>query len=127
MIVLLLAALFVFAGIGLTSAGVSDEEVAEPLPLVCEPGIPEPPCSDGVEPGVPYAVTLQTHCELEWAYFDGRYWVPSAKVSEPGGEAYFADGVMTLASPDEAVFVADSGAEVRFRPAPEDYRPPPCA
>ena len=64
---------------------------------------------------------------LEWAYFDGRYWVPRAPVSEPGGEADFADGVMTLASPDEAVFVADSGPEVRFRPAAADYRPPPCA
>ena len=126
MIVLLLAALFLFAGIGLTTEE-SDEEVADPLPLVCEPGIPELPCAEGVEPGVPYAVTLQTHCQLEWAYFDGRYWVPSAPVSEPGGEAAFADGVMTLASPDEAVFVADSGPEVRFRPAGADYRPPPCA
>jgi hypothetical protein len=34
---------------------------------------------------------------------------------------------MTLASPDEAVFVADSRPAVRFRPAPDDYRPPPCA
>ena len=126
MIVLLLAALFLFAGIGLTTEA-SDEEVADPLPLVCEPGIPELPCAEGVEPGVPYAMTLQTHCQLEWAYFDGRYWVPSAPVSEPGGEAAFADGVMTLASPDEAVFVADSGPEVRFRPAGADYRPPPCA
>ena len=126
MIVLLLAALFLFAGIGLTTEE-SDEEVADPLPLVCEPGIPELPCAEGVEPGVPYAMTLQTHCQLEWAYFDGRYWVPSAPVSEPGGEAAFADGVMTLASPDEAVFVADSGPEVRFRPAGADYRPPPCA
>ena len=126
MIVLLLAALFLFAGIGLTTEE-SHEEVADPLPLVCEPGIPELPCAEGVEPGVPYAMTLQTHCQLEWAYFDGRYWVPSAPVSEPGGEAAFADGVMTLASPDEAVFVADSGPEVRFRPAGADYRPPPCA
>jgi hypothetical protein len=125
-IALLLAALFVFAGIGLTTEE-SGEEIAEPFPLVCEPGIPELPCAAGVEPGVPYAVTLQTHCQLEWAYFDGRYWVPIAPVSEPGGEANFADGLMTLVSPDEAVFVADAGPEVRFRPAPEDYRPPPCA
>ena len=127
MIVLVLVALFVLGGIGLTSAEESGQEVAEPLPLVCEPGIPELPCAEGVEPGVPYAVTLQTHCQLEWAYFDGRYWVPSAPVSQPGGQAAFADGVMTLASPDEAVFVADSGPEVLFRPAPDDYRPPPCA
>jgi hypothetical protein len=126
-IVLLLAAFFVLAGIGLTSEEESGVEVAEPAPLVCEPGIPELPCADGVEEGVPYAVTLLTHCELEWAYFDDRYWVPSAPVSEPGGEANFANGIMTLASPDEAVFVADSGAEVRFRPAPDDYRPPACA
>jgi hypothetical protein len=125
-IVLLLAALFVLAGIGLGSEE-EGEEAAEPLPLVCEPGIPELPCAEGVEAGVPYPVTLQTHCELEWAYFDGRYWVPSGPVSESGGEAWFADGVMTLASEDEAVFVADSGAEVRFQPAPDDYRPPPCA
>ena len=127
MIVLLLAALFVFAGIGLTTPGESEEEVAESLPLVCEPGIPELPCADGVEPGVPYEVTLLTHCQLEWAYFDGHYWVPRAPVSEPGGEANFADGVMTLAAPDEAVFVADSGPEVSFRPAGADYRPPACA
>jgi hypothetical protein len=126
-IVLLLAALFVFAGIGLTSVEESGEESADPLPLVCEPGIPELPCAEGVEPGVPYVMTLLTHCQLEWAYFDGRYWVPAAPVSEPGGEANFADGVMTLVSQGEAVFVADSGPEVRFRPAPERYRPPPCA
>lgn len=127
MIVLLLAALFVVAGIGLTTMEESGEEPADPLPLVCEPGIPELPCAEGVEPGVPYAMTLLTHCQLEWAYFDGRYWVPPAPVSEPGGEANFADGVMTLVSREEAVFVADSGPEVRFRPAPEGYRPPPCA
>jgi hypothetical protein len=128
-IALLLAALFFFAGIGLTSGEESGEAEAtgRPLPLVCEPGIPELPCAEGVEPGFPYAVTLLTHCQLEWAYFDGRYWVPRAPVSEPGGEANFADGIMTLAAPDEAVFVAYSGPEVRFRPAGADYRPPPCA
>jgi hypothetical protein len=125
-IALLLAALFLFAGIGLTTQE-SGEEAADPLPLVCEPGIQELPCAEGVEPGLPYPMTLQTHCQLEWAYFDGRYWVPIAPVSEPGGEANFADGLMKLVSPDEAVFVADTGPEVRFRPAPEDYRPPPCA
>jgi hypothetical protein len=125
-IALLLAALLLFAGIGLTTQE-SGEEAADPLPLVCEPGIQELPCAEGVEPGLPYPMTLQTHCQLEWAYFDGRYWVPVAPVSEPGGEANFADGLMTLVSPGEAVFVADTGPEVRFRPAPEDYRPPPCA
>jgi hypothetical protein len=125
-IALLLAALLLFAGIGLTTQE-SGEEAADPLPLVCEPGIQELPCAEGVEPGLPYPMTLQTHCQLEWAYFDGRYWLPIAPVSEPGGEANFADGLMTLVSPDEAVFVADTGPEVRFRPAPEDYRPPPCA
>jgi hypothetical protein len=126
-IVLVLAALFILTGLGLTTAEESGEEIADPQPLLCEPGIPELPCAEGVQPGAPYAMTLLTHCELEWAYFDGRYWVPSATVSEPGGEASFTDGLMTLVSADEALFVADSGAEVRFRPAPEDYRPPPCA
>jgi hypothetical protein len=125
-IALLLAALFLFAGIGLTTEE-SGEEIADPMPLVCEPGIPELPCAEGVEVGLPYPLTLLTHCQLEWAYFDGRYWVPIAPVSEPGGEANFADGLMTLVSPDEAVFVADTGPKVRFAPAPEDYRPPPCA
>lgn len=126
MIALLLAALFVFAGIGLTTEE-GGEEIADPMPLVCEPGIPELPCAEGVEPGVPYAVTLLTHCGLESAYLDGRYWVLPGPVPELSGEGDFADGVMTLLSPDEAVFVADAGPEVRFAPAPEDYRPPPCA
>ena len=52
MIALLLAALFVFAGIGLTTEE-GGEEIADPMPLVCEPGIPELPCAEGVEPGVP--------------------------------------------------------------------------
>lgn len=129
MILLVLAALFILGGLGLTSVEESGEVdvTGGPLPLVCDPGIPELPCTEGVETGVPYAVTLLTHCQLEWAYFDGRYWVPPAPVSEPGGEANFAGGVMTLVSPDEAVFVADTGPEVRFRPAPDDYRPRPCA
>jgi hypothetical protein len=128
-ILLVLAALFVFAGLGLSPGGESEEVAAEgdPLPLVCDPGVPELPCAEGVDPGVPYVVTLLTHCELEWAYFDGRYWVPHAPVSKPGGWGNFADGQMTLVSPGEAVFIADSGPEVRFRPAGDDYRPPPCA
>jgi hypothetical protein len=126
-ILLVLAALFVFGGLALSPVGDSDEEVAEALPLVCEPGIPVLPCAAGVEAGVPYAMTLLTHCELEWAYFDGRYWVPPAPVSRPGGWGNLADGLMTLAARDEAVFVPGSGPEVRFRPAADDYRPQPCA
>jgi hypothetical protein len=128
-ILLVLAGLFILGGLGLTSVEESGEVdvTGGPVPLVCDPGIPELPCTEGVQTGMPYAVTLLTHCELEWAYFDGRYWVLPAPVSEPGGEAFFADGVMTLVSPGEAVFVADTGPEVRFRPAADDYRPPPCA
>jgi hypothetical protein len=75
---------------------------------------------------VGYPFNLQTHCGIEWAYFDGRYWVPKGKAVPSPDWASIERGVMTMADNDAAVF-AGRGADVRFEPAPDDYEPPPCA
>ena len=110
------------------SAPFTAEDEADDLrvPLVCLPEHTEIPCARGVEHGVGYPFNLQTHCGIEWAYFDGRYWVPKGEAVPPPDWASIERGVMTMADNDAAVF-AGRGADVRFEPAPDDYQPPPCA
>jgi hypothetical protein len=67
-----------------------------------------------------------THCGIEWAYFDGRYWVPRVQVKTPPDWAAITNGAMTLLSEQRAVFERESHSIV-FVPAPESYQPPTCA
>jgi hypothetical protein len=97
------------------------------VPLVCGPEHTQSPCASGVEEGVDYRFNLLTHCGIEWAYFDGRYWIPKPKVDPPGDWAAIEGGSMTLDAPDVALFEADEGGGARFVPAPRSYRPPTCA
>jgi hypothetical protein len=94
---------------------------------VCEPAFARPPCGSGVKQGMPYGFDLQTHCGIEWAYFDGRYWVPGRRVDPPSDWAAITRGTMTLVSRDRTVFDGPSGPDVRLVPAPAAYEPPPCA
>lgn len=107
-------------------AGEGDTKEDFAVPLVCAPEHKGVPCSSGVEHGVRYRFNLLTHCGIEWAYFDGRYWVPRPKVDTPSRWANFEAGTMVLERGDVAVFKADEGGGARFIPAPRAYRPPTC-
>jgi hypothetical protein len=93
---------------------------------VCAPDIEEAPCTDGVKKDAAYSFHLMTHCGIEWAYLDGRYWVPRVRVKTPPEWAAITDGTMTLLSEQRAVFERATHSIV-FVPAPESYRPPTCA
>jgi hypothetical protein len=97
------------------------------VPLVCAPEHAQVPCGAGAEAGVSYRFNLLTHCGIEWAYFDGRYWIPRPRVDAPSDWANIEPGTMVLERRDVAVFEADEGGGARFAPAPAGYRPETCA
>lgn len=109
----------------LPSTGEDDADDVR-VPLVCLPKHTQLPCGGGVELSVGYRFNLQTHCGIEWAYFDGRYWRPKAKVRTPNHWASITAGTMILERPDIAVFGDFEGGGARFVPASASYRPPPC-
>ena len=96
------------------------------VPLVCGPEHNKLPCTAGVEEGVGYRFNLLTHCGIEWAYFDGRYWVPMPMLDAPSHWAGIEAGTIVLKQPSVAIFEADEGGGARFVPAPRSYRPPDC-
>jgi hypothetical protein len=75
---------------------------------------------------VSYRFNLQTHCGIEWAYFDGRFWVPEPEVRTPSHWASITAGAMVLERSDVVMFDADIGGSARFTPAQRSFRPPPC-
>ena len=97
------------------------------IPIVCLPEHEQLPCAAGVDRSEEYRFNLQTHCGIEWAYFDGRYWVPPSSVRPPSDWAAITTGTMTLQDRDAAVFNGPSGPDVPFIPAPAGYEPSPCA
>ena len=113
------------AGCALPFTG-GDEADDLRVPLVCGPEHRQIPCKGKVEAGVAYRFNLLTHCGIEWAYFDGGYWVPKPKVETPSNWASIEAGTMVLERPGVAVFAADEGGGARFEPAPSSFRPPPC-
>jgi hypothetical protein len=124
---LLLAALATLALAGCASPFSPDDQDDSEVPLVCGPDHGRLPCSDGVSPGVAYRFNLLTHCGIEWAYFDGRYWVPRPRVDPPSNWAAIEGGTMTLEEQEVAIFSADEGGGARFAPAAKSYRPETCA
>jgi hypothetical protein len=117
----------VIAFVLLLAVGCSGSSDDFEVPLVCDPEQTLSPCVSGVERGVDYRFNLLTHCGIEWAYFDGRYWVPKPKADRPSHWASIEPGTMRLEQPDVASFEADEGGGARFVPAPLSYRPRPCA
>ena len=113
--------------VALVAAGCSGSSDDFEVPLICGPEHTQSPCASGVERGVDYPVNLLMHCGIEWAYFDGRYWVAKPRVDPPSHWASIEAGTMTLEQPDVAVFEADEGGGACFVPAPRSYRPPTCA
>jgi hypothetical protein len=124
-VLVVLVALVLAGCSALRSPGVEDGDDFR-VPLVCLPKHTQAPCSRGVEQGVGYRFNLQTHCGVEWAYFDGRYWVPT-RVETSSHWANITAGTMVLERPGIAVFEAAAGGGARFAPASASYRPAPCA
>jgi hypothetical protein len=122
---LFLATLLLAGCTALSSSNDNDEDDFH-VPMVCEPKHDQLPCAFGVEHGVEYRFNLLTHCGIEWAYFDGRYWVPATRVKTPSHWASIEAGTMVLERPGLAVFEADEGGGARFVPASASYRPPGC-
>lgn len=104
-----------------------DDVDDDKIPFICGPEHKRPPCAAGVDQGVEYRFNLLTHCGIEWAYLDGRYWVPERRVDPPSDWAAIEAGTVVLAEPDLAVFEADQGGGARFVPGPRAFRPKPCA
>jgi hypothetical protein len=112
----------------LTLVGCSNgSDVRQGVDRVCGPDADAAPCEEGVEAGVPYRFDLLTHCGIEWAYLDGRYWIAAPKIDPPSDWSPVESGTITLVNENEARFEGDSGGEASFGPAPVGYRPPPCA
>jgi hypothetical protein len=123
---LVLLALVLFAA-GCSDVLLPDDDDDFAVPLVCGPEHEQIPCTRGVEEGVAYRFNLLTHCGVEWAYFDGRFWVPEPKVEPPSDWAAIEAGTMILKRRRVAFFEADKGGAARFVPAPSSYPRPPCA
>lgn len=122
---LLLLALLSYLGLGGIGVGGTSETVTESAGELCEPSSNVEPCMRA-EIGVEYPVVLQGHCEIEWAYLDGRYWVPASGRPAPSDGMDVVPGMMLMHAEDEVSFQGDSG-EVVFVPAAAGYVPPPCA
>jgi hypothetical protein len=125
--VLLGSLVLVLVGCGGLPFTQADDENKFRVPLVCLPEHKQLPCTAVVKEGVAYRFNLLTHCGVKWAYFAGRFWVPSPKLKPPSDWANIESGVMVLVDPQQAVFEADKGGSVHFAPAPNSYRPPTCA
>jgi hypothetical protein len=121
---LALAAIVMAGCASLSSA--SDDEDDFHVPFVCSPTATRVPCTSAAAPGVSYRFNLLTHCGIEWAYFDGRYWVPRAQVDPPSHWANIEAGTMVRERNDVAVFEADKGGGASFAPAPKAFRPENC-
>jgi hypothetical protein len=100
---------------------------------VCGPDVHKLPCGKGMKEGTVYSFQLLTHCGIEYAYLDGRFWLANPRLGDragnppPGWGNPVDEGTVVLASADVAVFTNESGHQMRFQPAPGSYRPPPCA
>jgi hypothetical protein len=117
---------FVLAGCSAFPFASEDDTDDFGVPLVCLPKHTQLPCASGVEHGVGYRFNLQTHCGIEWAYFNGRYWVPNPMIDAPSHWAAITAGTMVLEQPDVAVFEADERGGARVVPASASYKPPGC-
>ena len=77
-----------------------------------------------MEIGTGYAYTLYVHCGVRDARFDGRLWMADPMLSDGSGNptldwtAADSRGKMKLVGDDLAVFTAESGRIVEFKPWP---------
>ncbi len=104
-----------------------------PMPTVERGRHEEPPQGPGVEIGTDYPYTLYVHCGVRDARFDGRLWMADPMLSGGSGNPALdwapADsvGIMKLVNDNLAVFTAESGRTIQFKPWPLDVEWRPCA
>ena len=104
-----------------------------PMPAVERDRPEEPPQGPGVEIGTGYPYTLYVHCGVRDAQFDGRIWMADPTVSDkeinPPSDWTDDDsvGIMELVNDNLAVFTAESGRTIQFKPWPLDVEWRPCA
>ena len=104
-----------------------------PMPAVERDRPEEPPQGLGVEIGTGYPYTLYVHCGVRDARFDGRLWMADPMLSDGSGNppldwaAADSRGKMKLVRDDLAVFTAESGRIIEFKPWPLDVEWRPCA
>ena len=91
-----------------------------------------PPHGPGVEIGTGYPYTLYVHCGIRGARFDGRLWMADPILSDGSGNPplgwALADsvGMMELVNDDLAMFTAESGRIIEFKPWPPNIEWRPC-
>ena len=104
-----------------------------PMPTPGQDRPEEPPQEQGVEIGTGYRYTLYVHCGVRDARFDGRLWMADPMLSDGSGNPPLdwapADsvGIMELVNDNLAVFTAESGRTIQFKPWPLDVEWRPCA
>jgi hypothetical protein len=94
------------------------------------PGRVRPAAGDSpVQQGVFYRHTLMTHCGVEYARFDARWWQTSPRryradgtqANPPSGWGNpFTSGKMAVVADDMAVFIADTRQRAAFRARPTE-------
>ena len=101
-----------------------------PLPTPERDRLDGPPQGPGVEVGTGYPYTLYVHCGIRDARFDGRLWMANPMLGNhnppPGWTADDSVGTMDLVNDDLAVFTAESGRAIQFKPWPLDVEWRPC-
>ena len=104
-----------------------------PMPTVERDRLEEPPQGQGVEIGIGYPYTLYVHCGVRDARFDGRLWMADPMLSDGSGNPPLdwapadSGGIMELVNDNLAVFTAESGRTIQFKPWPLDVEWRPCA
>ena len=104
-----------------------------PMPTPGQDHLEGPPQGPGVEIGTGYPYTLYVHCGIRDARFDGRLWMADPMLSDGSGNPPLdwapADsvGIMELVNDNMAVFTAESGRTIQFKPWPLDVEWRPCA
>ena len=89
-----------------------------------------PPLGAGVEIGKRYPHSLYAHCGVRDARFDGRTWMATPMYGGYNApQGWTRDdfrGTMELVRDDQAVFTANSGRIIKFKPWPSEIEWGPC-
>ena len=86
------------------------------------------PKERGMQVGKKYRFTLYTHCGIEFARFDGRWWHTAPLIDRGNPPRGWGNpsqrGKLMLLDEDRAEFRGDNGKKLTFTPANE--QPPMC-